>query len=127
MLENAQAYNNNMTNFDLDYQNRVANLKQNYANSAYNVDSDYMDKIIANQQAYTSGAANDTDYMAALKKLVNTNSPAASTSSAGGEFTGKYKVGNKTMSRSEYMDYLISYGMTAEEAADYMEKNGIPF
>ncbi len=99
----------------LNYENNRAGIAQQYMDDLRQLQLNRDNGIFDAKQNYLTEVANFA------KSAPKTT---ASTSKA---FTGKYKVGDKTMTRSQYMDYLIGHGMTAEEAAAYMEKNGIPF
>lgn len=103
----------------------------NYENNRSNIAQKYFDDLRALELNRDNGLISASqDYLGGLATLVKSSIPKASTAAnttAGSAFTGKYKVGNKTLSRDEYLKYLAGYGMDAEAAAEYMQKYKIPY
>ena len=94
---------------------------ETYENALLGIDSNtqnYLDQL-------ASISKNVDGYAAQMSSQINSASPSVSTA-ANSTFEGKYKVGDKTMSRSALLKYLAGYGMSSEEAADFMEKYNIP-
>ena len=99
----------------LNYENNRAGIAQKYMDDLRQLQLNRDNGIFDAKQNYLTEVAN---YAKSAPKTTTATSNA---------FAGKYKVGNKTMSRDEYLAYLASYGMDAEAAAEYMAKNNIPY
>ncbi len=126
----------------LNYENNRTSMENQYLENLRQLEQERNAGLAASQESYVNGlmgletnAQNYLDRLDALRKdeagyadqmskLIKDATPKVSATK---EFTGKYKVGNETMSRSELIDYLIGQGMTAREAAWWMEENKIPY
>ena len=115
-------------------QTLAAKQQLNYENNRNGIEQNYMDnlrELQANRD--NSIVSSNQDYLTDMASLVKSGTPnlssvaAASGGTTSNVFSGKYKVGGKTMSRDEYLAYLAGYGMDADEAANYMQKNNIPY
>jgi len=115
------------------YAQSLATKQQlNYENNRGSIYQNYLDNLRELEAAKANGiVAANQDYLTDMAGLIKSGAPAAA---AGNETTttnnvwgGKYKVGSKTMSRDEYLAYLAGYGMDAAQAAEYMQKNNIPY
>lgn len=115
------------------YAQSLATKQQlNYENNRGNIYQKYMDNLRELEAAKANGiVAANQDYLTDMAGLIKSGAPAATavggTTTTNNVWGGKYKVGSKTMSRDEYLAYLAGYGMDAAQAAEYMQKNNIPY
>lgn len=108
----------------LNFENNRSGIKQNYLDNLRELESARANGLVSANQDYLAEMAGFIKSMPATTTAAATP---ATTTQTNNVFSGKYKVGSKTMSRDEYLAYLAGYGMTGEQAADYMAKNNIPY
>lgn len=100
----------------INYENNRNNINSKYLDNIRELEADRAAKILSSGQ----------DYMGQLAEMIKSKTPKSITTKQP-IFTGKYKVNGRTMSKSEYLQYLNDMGYSGEQAADYMEENGLPY
>jgi len=116
----------------VNYENNRAAAQQNYLAALKELEANRAAGLIANQENYLSGIQKMEDsasnYLQQLASLgdsfkMQTAAPAVTTTNV----TTGVKLGNRTMSAREYMEYLKAMGYSAEAAAQLFEKKGISY
>ena len=105
-----------ITKQQLGYENNRSAIEQNYMDNLRELEAQRQAGLIESNQDYLSG-------MMGLVKDVGPKTVKTTTN----QWTGRYKVGDKTMTPQEYMEYLAEFGYNADTAADYMQKNNLPY
>lgn len=129
----------------LNYENNRSSIQQNYLDNLRQLEQDRTAGLAANEENYLNGIMgletnaqkyldqlnalqkDDASYATQMASLIKSAVPSGVSTSGTANFTGKYRVGDKTMSRQELINYLIDYGMTPQQAADYLANNAIPY
>ena len=129
----------------LNYENNRSSIQQNYLDNLRQLEQDRAAGLAANEENYLNGIMgletnaqkyldqlnalqkDDASYATQMAGLIKSAVPSGVSKSETANFTGKYRVGDKTMSRQEMINYLIDYGMTPQQAADYLANNAIPY
>ena len=111
------------TKQQLGYENKRASIQQGYIDALRELEANNAASLASNTDNYLTGVQNlegtAQNYLAQLNMLQKNNAKTTTT----GEY--KYKVGNKTMSRSALLEYLANLGYTEEQAEEYFKNNGL--
>lgn len=128
----------------LNYENNRGAIEQNYLDNLRQLEADKNAGLTASAEAYTTGLMglqnnaqnylnnlkalqNDvTGYAGQMQSLVKGLNNTVTNAKAEPTLAG-YKVNGKTMTRQQYLDYLAGFGMSPEEAYEYLKNNNIPY